>query len=292
MNSLLHLSDTHFGTAQPHVVLAFERLASAQAPAIAVLSGDVTQRATRAQFAEARGFIDRLAIPRWVMVPGNHDIPLLNVWARLLAPYGRYREALGAALAPEADLPGWRVLSANTTRWYRHKHGEISRQQVEHIASGLRAAALADPHQLRVVVVHQPVAVQHAEDKADVLRGSDAALREWAAAGADLVLGGHIHLPFAVPLHQRLPLARPLWAVQAGTAVSSRVRADVPNSVNLLHAQCRGSQRSCLLQRWDYAAASGEFELDREDLLELAPALGSAASNTAPGGDAELVHGR
>lgn len=41
--------------------------------------------------------------------------------------------------------------------------------------------------------------------------------RAWSAAGADLVMGGHIHLPYTVALPG---VARPLWAVQAGTAVS------------------------------------------------------------------------
>ncbi len=45
-------------------------------------------------------------------------------------------------------------------------------------------------------------------------------------AGADLVMGGHIHLPYLLPLQG---LARPMWAVQAGAAISSRVRAGVPN---------------------------------------------------------------
>mgnify|MGYP000878694699 CR=1 FL=1 len=34
-------------------------------------------------------------------------------------------------------------------------------------------------------------------------------------------MGGHIHLPYVMALHR---LARPMWAVQAGTTVSSRMR--------------------------------------------------------------------
>ena len=286
MTLLLHLSDTHFGTARQPVVQALERLVRRLAPGLAVLSGDVTQRATPAQFAEARGFIDRLDVPCWVTIPGNHDIPLFDLRARLWTPYGHYREAMGHDLAPEADLPAWCVVANNTTRWYRHKHGEISRLQVVQTARRLRSAAQADAAQIRVVVVHQPVAVQHVEDEIDVLRGADAAVRQWAAAGADLVLAGHIHLPFAVPLHQRQPLARPLWAVQAGTAVSSRVRPGAPNSVNLLQAHCTDGQRRCLLQRWDYADAEAEFTLASEEWLDLAPApqTRSAAPSPEPAG--------
>ncbi|HWI77764.1 MAG TPA: metallophosphoesterase, partial [Ramlibacter sp.] len=45
MSILLHISDTHFGTEQPPVVRALERLARERHPDLLVFSGDVTQRA-------------------------------------------------------------------------------------------------------------------------------------------------------------------------------------------------------------------------------------------------------
>lgn len=281
MTALLHLSDTHFGTAVPEVTAALERMVRAEAPGLAVLSGDVTQRATRAQFAEAKAFIGRLAIPQWVTIPGNHDIPLFDLGARLFNPYGRYREALGAALAPAADTPDWLVLSANTTRWYRHEHGEISPAQIAATAARLAHAARAQPRQIRVVAVHQPVAVQQAEDVTNLLRGAAEAVRAWSDAGADVILGGHIHLPFVVPLHRRQPLARPTWAVQAGTAVSSRIRAGAPNSVNLLRMASDATGRRCAVERWDYDASIGAFGLMLTNRLDLAPALTVTHTDTA-----------
>jgi hypothetical protein len=106
----------------------------------------------------------------------------------------------------------------NTTRAHRHKNGEVSAAQVARVAARL---AEATPAQLRVVVVHQPIDVQRPQDEPDRLIGHTAAQDAWAAAGADLVMGGHIHLPYVMPLPG---LARPMWAVQAGTAVSHRVR--------------------------------------------------------------------
>lgn len=273
MTALLHLSDTHFGTERPAVADALAALVRADPPALAVLSGDVTQRATRGQFAAARAYIDRLAVPRWVVVPGNHDIPLFGMGARLFNPYGRYRAALGDDLAPELRTGDWCVLSTNTTRWYRHKHGEISAAQIDATARALEEAARAQPRQIRVVVVHQPVAVQHAEDEIDLLRGGREAVRAWAAAGADLVLGGHIHLPFVMSLQPRggPALPRPVWAVQAGTATSSRVRQGVPNSVNVLRAECGEQARRCHVERWVFDHTVGRFERARVDTLELAP---------------------
>jgi predicted phosphodiesterase len=116
----------------------------------------------------------------------------------------------------------------------------------------------ADPTQLRVVVVHQPIAVTLAKDKSNRLRGHGLALQHWAQAGVDLVIGGHIHLPYVMQLEG---LARPLWAVQAGTAVSSRVRSGAPNSVNLLRWGKDAVPGCCQIEQWDYRAGTRAFGL-------------------------------
>lgn len=247
MSLLLHISDPHFGTEQPPVVAALLRLARAQPPDVAVLSGDITQRARRGQFQAARAFMDRLAAPASLVIPGNHDIALYNLAARLFAPHAGQRRAFGAVLEPEFESDDLLVLALNTTRRWRHTDGAVSAAQTERTAARLRQAR---PGQLRIVVVHQPVAVTRAEDEHNLLHGRLAALRCWAAAGVDLVLGGHIHLPYVLPLSPRIEgLAREVWAVQAGTALSRRVRQGAPNSVNLIF---HGGGRRARVERWDY----------------------------------------
>lgn len=253
MTSLLQISDTHFGTERHDVVEALVKLAHSQRPDLAVLSGDITQRAQVEEFSKARAFTDRLGLPL-LAIPGNHDIPLLDLFERIVRPYARHRQAFGADLEPEHHSPKLMVLCLNTTRARRHKHGEVSNAQIERTAKRL---ATATAGQLRIVVVHQPVAATQAADQVNLLRGHAAALRRWSAAGADIVMGGHIHLPYVLPL---APTPRRLWAVQAGTAVSARVRNGVSNSVNLLrwgepqqpHGQCR-------VERWDHDARVGAF---------------------------------
>ncbi|MBO0237334.1 metallophosphoesterase, partial [Vibrio parahaemolyticus] len=75
----LHLSDTHFGTELRGPAEALRELVREQQPALAVISGDLTQRARRAQFRAARAFLDALGVPAVLAIPGNHDIPLFNV---------------------------------------------------------------------------------------------------------------------------------------------------------------------------------------------------------------------
>jgi 3',5'-cyclic AMP phosphodiesterase CpdA len=258
MTSLLHMSDPHFGTVQPAVMEALVQMAKAQQPDVLVLSGDITQRAKVSQFRQARAFCDRLAIAQTLSIPGNHDIALFNLYQRLFTPYARYLQAFGPGLETSLFTPLLHVIGVKTTRRWRHKNGEVSAAQIERVVAEL---ARSEPAQLRIVVVHQPVHVLRAEDEHDCLRGAEPALRAWAAAGADIVMGGHIHLPYCCDLSTRVAgLSRPLWCVQAGTALSTRVREGIPNSVNLLRYEAACQSLDCQLERWDYQALTGQFE--------------------------------
>ena len=256
MSLLLQVSDTHFGTERAPVVQALLELAAAQRPDLVVLSGDITQRARRAEFDAARALVERIAAPATLAIPGNHDVPLFNLAARLFHPYGAYARAFGADLEPSYEGEDLLAVGVNTTRAHRHKHGEVSGRQIERVAQRLRACP---PHKLRIVVTHHPMHVPPGTDEGNLLRGHAAAAQAWAVAGADLVMGGHIHLPFIRPVSERLrDLARPLWVVQAGTALSHRVRPGAEaNSVNLVRTE-RGA---CAVERWDHDAAGNRFRL-------------------------------
>ena len=267
MMSILHMSDPHFGTERPEVVDALRILASRLAPDAIVLSGDITQRARRDQFRRARAFVDSLGTARALVVPGNHDIPLFDVGTRLLNPYREFSRAFGHGLEPELEMEELLVLCVNTTSRFRHKDGVVSGPQIARVASRLQ---LARPDQLRVVVVHQPIAVMRVEDRKDQLQGADRAVRSWAGAGADLVLGGHIHYPYVLPLHiQTDGLARRMWAVQAGTAVSTRVRPEADNSVNFIRYTFADGYRRAEIERWEWRPVLGQFERMHVDTLEL-----------------------
>ena len=301
---LLHVSDTHFGTEQAPVLAALMHWVRAQQPSGLVITGDITQRATAAQFTAARAFVDELAalgVPLLGCLPGNHDIPLFDLRQRLFSPYGRYTLAFDAAVVGPDGMSshedeGLLLISVKTTRRWRHECGEISATQAVAVAERLRAAS---PQQLRVVAVHQPIAIKPGElgrpapDADQVLRGASAALTQWNAAGCDVVLGGHIHLPYV----QRLPGPRAMWLAQAGTALSRRTRAGVPNSFGeLIWRQpmrelasavpvdttpaalvadssfnlARDPGRACLWQQWDFDAAQQAFVLAKRGRLPLA----------------------
>ena len=253
MSVVLQVSDTHFGTERPEVVEALRRFSAELRADLVVLSGDITQRARPQEFASARAFIDELGAKALLAIPGNHDIPLFDLAARIFDPYGRYAKAFGRDLEPTHESADLLVLGVNTTRASRHKNGEVSRAQIESVVRRLRACA---PHKLRIVVTHQPIHVPPGGEEVNLLRGHRQAARAWADAGADLVMGGHIHLPFVTKV------VHPLWVVQAGTAVSRRVRPGAEaNSVNLVRYDPASDPGACVVERWDHRAASGAFTL-------------------------------
>ena len=114
---------------------------------------------------------------------------------------------------------------------------------------------------MRIVVTHQPVHAIRESDETNLLHGRERAVPAWAEAGADLVLAGHIHLPYVRPLSERYRgLAREIWMANAGTAVSSRTRSSIPNSVNVVAHRPRAKQRA-YVERYDFVSAKRGFEL-------------------------------
>ena len=271
MTTLLQVSDPHFGTEQPPVVQALLQLAHAERPDIVVMSGDITQRGRRHQFRAARAFVDQIKPAARLSIPGNHDIPLFNLALRAFAPYANYSRSFGTDLEPVFKSDHLLVIGVNTTRPYRHKDGELSAQQIERVSELLKQASAS---QLRIIVVHQPVLAIRERDKDNLINGHREAVPAWAAAGGDIIMGGHIHLPYVRSLRTTFDsLPRDIWTVQAGTAVSSRIREGIPNSVNLIRCNGFEAPRRCTIERWDYVATLTRFE--RHTSQELTFAAGA-----------------
>lgn len=272
---LLHLSDPHFGAEQSEVVEALLRLAWELAPQAILVSGDLTQRATPLQFDRARQFLQRLPpVPRLVM-PGNHDLPLFQLWQRWRRPYARYE----AAIAPcppqgvaQLELPGVLVVAADTTRWWRHRHGTLSAAQIDTVARLLQQSRHNRPGQWRIVMTHHPLRVQHARDREDRPWRHARAQRRWVDAGCDLLLSGHLHEPALLPIGDHTDGSPQCWLAQAGSCSSWRLPPGGVNSVQLLTAGRQlGSGRRCV--RYDYDREIRRFQQAASARLDGGPPL-------------------
>jgi 3',5'-cyclic AMP phosphodiesterase CpdA len=264
MSIILHISDTHFGTEQVSVVEALLQLYAQEKPDLVIASGDITQRARRSQFRTASEFFSHMSAPM-IVIPGNHDIPLFNLALRFFAPYANYARAFGRNMQPEFISSDLLVIGVNTTRPHRHVDGEVSAEQIKYVGERL---ACAQAGHLKVVITHQPVHVITSADEINLLHGCHEAVDAWTKSSVDLILGGHIHLPYVRPLHAEGATQR-AWAVQAGTALSSRVRGNVPNSVNIIRYDYNANARRCSVEQWNYAVHSARFTMALRTELEL-----------------------
>src|ERR687890_834447 len=130
MRTIVHLSDLHFGRVNPGLVDPLIRTVREVGPDLVAISGDLTQRARSHQFQQARSFLDSLPQPQ-IVVPGNHDIPLHNVFARFLEPLTKYKRYITEDLQPAYANEEVVVIGVNTARSLVFKGGRINRSQVD-----------------------------------------------------------------------------------------------------------------------------------------------------------------
>lgn len=244
---LLHLSDVHFGATDERLVQPLISQAHQLRPDVTVISGDLTQRARPDQFAAARVFIDSLPGPV-LCVPGNHDVPLWNLGLRLLAPFSRYRQAISDDLEPCLTLPDGVIQGLNTANPLVWKSGRFRRSSSERLAATCAAAAKG---LMRIAVLHHAPVPASDGTPADVARPT-AALAALAKSGVDIVLSGHTHMPHA----GFAETAAGVLFLQAGTAISTRLKTDTNDFALLKIGQGTVTQQSWLARRGDAFAAA------------------------------------
>ena len=231
MRTIAHISDLHFGRTDPGALEALRRSLHALAPHLVVVSGDLTQRARKGQFREARAYLDSLPAPQLV-VPGNHDVPLYNVVKRFLAPLRNYRRIIGDDLEPSFVDDEIAVVGVNTARALTFKGGRINEKQAERVRD--RLCGLPETV-TKIVVTHHPFDVPAGgEEMGHIVGRARMALERLAGCGADLLLAGHLHEAHVGHTAERYRIAGvSALIVQAGTAVSDRTRHSA-NSFNVL----------------------------------------------------------
>ena len=236
MRTLVHLSDLHFGRVDEAVLGPLRDTIEALAPDLLVVSGDLTQRARASQFRAARAYLDTLPKPQ-LIVPGNHDVPLFNLFARFFTPLRSYRRIMTADLEPTFIDDVIAVVGVNTARSATWKGGRINEEQVARVRQ--KICHLPDEI-VKIVVTHHPFDVPKDSGEADQIVGrARMAMEHLAECGADVLISGHLHETHVGHTADRYKIAgHSALVVQAGTATSSRTR-ESPNSFNVLRLQGR-----------------------------------------------------
>ncbi len=259
MTRILHISDTHFGTEVPAVVEAMVKQATALKPDIVILSGDVTQRARRAEFAAAAAFFRRIGAPVHLTVPGNHDLPLYDLLTRTLHPYRYYRKFFGARQQVWQD-GRMAVVCLDATHPLRHTRGKTNLASARKLLESARRSI--GPNGLLCVVEHQPLDVKMPADIPEILINARQTAQLFAEFGVDVVFSGHVHMPLIRDTQELFRLPRHFILSGAGTAVSHRTRSNAPNSFNVMDIKDGGVTIALHVYQ-----PQGEFEIAQQSVF-------------------------
>ncbi len=253
MKRLAHISDLHFGRIDHRVVDGLLADLTAQAPDLIVISGDLVQRAKPRHFKEASAFLEKLPFP-YMVVPGNHDIPVYNVFRRFTNPFGHYRRYITTDLSPLHIDDEMAVLGINTARpvIMDFSEGRMNRRQIKRVREVF--SDMPDT-MFKVLFTHHPFLPPPDLPGTRLVGRHRLALPVLESCGVDLLLAGHLHKAYSGDIMSfHTQIARSILVAQASTATSTRLRneANAYNLITVAHPDVTFEVRS-----WEGAAFMG-----------------------------------
>jgi 3',5'-cyclic AMP phosphodiesterase CpdA len=259
MRTLIHISDLHFGRVNPAILeplLAFIRETS---PALVAISGDLTQRARTREFVAAQAFLQQIPYPQ-IVVPGNHDVPLHNLFTRFVRSLDSYRKYISDDLQPFFADEEIAVGGVNTARALTWKDGRINRGQLAKLRASLEP--IGDTH-FKIVVTHHPFDLP-AGTHGQVVGRSRLAIKTLAECRVDMLLAGHFHIGDIGYTAKRYNIPGfSALIVSSGTSTSTRGRGQA-NSLNVIKIE----QPHVTIERYLWEPKVTRFELASVEVFE------------------------
>jgi len=254
MARIAHLSDIHFGANDPRIVDAATAWLEERRPDLVVISGDFTQRARVGQFRQAAAWLGKLRAAglKTLVIPGNHDVPLYDVLRRFLTPLRRYRRYISHDLCPFYEDDEVAMLGINTARSLTIKDGRINHDQMDMLRHRF---AHVPRDKTRILVTHHPLfsmPIGKGGELSEAVGRHDDAVQAACEAGVHVALAGHFHRTYAEAADKMVAHSGGALVIQAGTATSTRLRNDEPQSFNWLHVR-RNNEMDLQVIVWDGA---------------------------------------
>src|SRR5205814_9439107 len=179
-------------------------------PELVIASGDLSHRGREDQLAGASRFLRSLG-PPVLAIPGNHGIPY-TFPARFTRSFREF-ERQWETTEPTYASPTLHVIGLNSVRPWRHQSGGVRSAQLERAEQRLHDAA---PGAFQIVVLHHHMIGAPWRSRKKPVARRNHVLSSLVAAGADLVVAGHIHQA-AVSERRELDISR---GDERGAAVS------------------------------------------------------------------------
>lgn len=220
--SIVHFSDLHFGRIKSQVLDDLKAYLSENKNRLnmVIITGDLTQRAKKEQFIAAKDFLDKITIPVFI-VPGNHDVPLYNLFLRFFTPYSRYKKYMGPLISNYYEDEHLAIFGLWTVNPFKIADGKISADDLLKATEKFKSTSSS---KIKILAGHHPIAT-YEEPKIKKL------FEKLIALGPDFLMWGHDHQS-SVKYFDEKNQTKPLM-IASGTTFSSRVREEA-NSFNLI----------------------------------------------------------
>lgn len=190
-----HLSDLHFGRRiSREKVQALERDLIDQGPELLVVTGDLTDRGTIAQFRSAKEFFRSVGLP-FISVPGNREIAA-SAFLEWMLPwfamrrYSRFFGQIDRVVHRDGshDIV---FIGLNSVHWFPSWPGRISRPS----RYWLKEFAAQHSDCTKVLFLHHPVlpVIRSSSYWAHSLSDAGELLNICTQTGISLILQGHKH---------------------------------------------------------------------------------------------------
>jgi 3',5'-cyclic AMP phosphodiesterase CpdA len=225
MTRLVLLADLHFGTVPAGLADRLKTTIMALSPDVIVVAGDLTMRSRRSEFTDVKAWLATLAAPL-MLLPGNHDLPVWNIFKRFSSPFARYAKATGAPLMPVFEDANCFILGLNTTAsWQPHWQWQEGTARRTDVLAAEKLLTAAASEKVRVVATHHPLFAVEGLPRARPVRRFGRALDMLARQKVELLMHGHLHQQYAMTMKYG---GTRFLTIGAPTALSSRVRGE-PN---------------------------------------------------------------
>jgi 3',5'-cyclic AMP phosphodiesterase CpdA len=216
--TIAHISDLHCGGVHfvPNLLERAIDEVNDLNPDVVICTGDLTTFGFRQEYQQAREYLDRLECESFVVIPGNHDSRNVG--------YVHFEELFGER-SSVLRKNGVTIVAVDSTE-PDLDHGQIGRGRYPWIEEQFAGEA-----RLKVFVMHHHLLpVPGTGRERNIVYDAGDAIECLQRSGADLVLCGHKHVPYAWRLED-------LFIVNAGTVSSLRLRGHTRPCYNVIEMQ-------------------------------------------------------